>query len=687
MANRIIPGSLGLHPGDYSASDIEPESELDSRTSMAGNSALTSSTPPQKKNEGRVPWIGREITGRPASQQAPTPSKPSEGTGDPTQVNAGGSVAFSAVTALPKGPTLPGPGAPTGRNTSSPTKENLAKHGGIALNALGTIPTHTVSSTTSSTTPSGRSGRPKTHNYREEITWGGYTYVLDQNLPKGSKNLWKEYVKGYMKVLKKIEDDEDSSIRPGVSELELIPKKDIGIEVRECGDGADKAHTVTIDDVETKAFANDVCMHKASEPVRARSTESARTRDPLPEATRRDLLPAATSGDPLPDNEPTQLPPIGLSNPSGTMCYGNSLLQIAASCPDLRKQLAHQTKDKLLQELINLYQTDRQNLKHVSALDTTNLLPVMEPARDARAPVRPRQECIGEAFQQIIGRCLPNENVYINTEYENDVADDVVLTNGYTKKEGRKGKAYRTVSEEKSPILHLDMPRPNGSGNTMNVVDLIQYQYTQKKQIDAVDTISNVERKRTNESITLGTPPKFLALHPQRFYMKDGTVEKNQNKIDLLERFDAPREMMTRGTPASYQLRGFAVHIGDETDHGHYVSYVKIKGEGNLTHYYKINDPQSEEIEPDAFLKAGKDFAFALYQKLPDQAVSSTPPPGAGEQNDFRSCEDPNVEREEILSNPEDDDGRFEDVVSHPPTPRPGVNDPVPPNQSSASLV
>lgn len=68
--------------------------------------------------------------------------------------------------------------------------------------------------------------------------------------------------------------------------------------------------------------------------------------------------------------------------------------------------------------------------------------------------------------------------------------------------------------------------------------------------------------------------------------MEDRNVKK-MSRVPFLEQFIFPKDILKdeHETPYIYQLFGIISHIGPSIDSGHYISYIKLKGE-----WYKCDD-------------------------------------------------------------------------------------------------
>ena len=68
---------------------------------------------------------------------------------------------------------------------------------------------------------------PAFKTYETIITWGGYRYKLSQELPEDLGEAgWAEYVQVYQAALNQLTTQDDSPIRPGVSELDLTASEE-----------------------------------------------------------------------------------------------------------------------------------------------------------------------------------------------------------------------------------------------------------------------------------------------------------------------------------------------------------------------------------------------------------------------------------------------------------------------------
>lgn len=526
------------------------------------------------------------------------------------------------------------------------------------------------------------------------IKWGKFTYELSQDLPDGSKDngTWDRYVENYKSILEEISKRNDPNIQPGIQTLELIPDEN-GIQVVKYDRDpaapdapASQSAALRIEDAKVKDFALAILQGKSysmkpqqtkapsptpevastidppvpptiNPPVQNPPAKPPPTPKPAKNPTSTDDTTSETSSvssvelsDPLPDDEENQLPPIGLTN-RGNTCFANTLIQLIASYPALRDEISNNKDPRFLWRVaLEQYNGERKTPnKKVSFLDTSIFAPTG------------KQECILAKYDEIT-KSVPNlQNTTIST-YQYQIPKDIdISARRDLVRESDSTTVTQTDCEEK-PGLLLRMPMDNQgkpiSGQSLE--QIIRSQNTMPKKINAFTQIGATKYPRTEETTLLAGAPQVLAIHVNRQYMDKGKLTKNEAKVDLPERFNLPEESCSdpKGQNGAYQLRGFAVHNGTATN-GHYIAYVKIKGQDDETHYYEINDNKSTEIPPSLFLEKGENFSLAFYDKISNDTASESSDDSdtsSVTSEDAESSIYEDFEEEVFAERPDDDD-------------------------------
>lgn len=143
---------------------------------------------------------------------------------------------------------------------------------------------------------------------------------------------------------------------------------------------------------------------------------------------------------------------------------------------------------------------------------------------------------------------------------------------------------------------------PNGS-------DVINFPRMQAKAGKAEQVLQNSLDKPTFESA-----PDHLMVHTIRYDDKQNKLQ-GPLTIDSSERINISldRENLT------YRLRGFTVHLGEETTSGHYVAYFKTKNEDGKTVYYEANDEEIRVLTREKFLEAASMSTVSFYEKVEEK--------------------------------------------------------------------
>jgi len=340
----------------------------------------------------------------------------------------------------------------------------------------------------------------------------------------------------------------------------------------------------------------------------------------------------------------------------GANCYANSLLQMISANPVLCDTLirAKITNDagEDVSDVIAKYKEAQENGTNPPSLAPLEALVKI----DGRYQQDP---C--DLFQRLAARAhtnrVLNPNLHLTNTYAALKTDPIPPA--FEKDPHDQNKYSQTGFEGCSGIiLHVEDDRRT------SLEELIQQACApiQQRSTDKVDIENGKLRLVSSQIKGYSAPPDTLIFNIQTF-------PGSQAVVDVPERFMMPNGLLNSQTPPDeeYQLRSFAVHTGgssdghvrqDESTSGHYVSYVKIKGQNGTTDYYECDDGKITKLKNregvsarDQFMEKAKKARIANYNKVAqeDRRLNAVAPANINKPVDFNDLT-PEQQRVEIFN-------------------------------------
>lgn len=440
-----------------------------------------------------------------------------------------------------------------------------------------------------------------THPFKAKLKWGEFEYIVEQDLPpETTEEDWQAIVKAYEQILNVTANS--PQCHPGINRLQLSLDANHG------------AMNIEIPSVNSNTSAPGERLQPITIAVRGQIVNDLLH---YHTHTERNALQFYRSEETLPEIEETHTP-LGLANTTGTLCYANALLQMIMAYPYLRDTIKEHGDNDLLKELISSYADRDPTDTEISTLSND----VLEDVIKGSVQTVHRQEDILHAFESLITKASSTDNVHdtlsaalpIVDQLFRKTDDQTVPPEGASQDASDPNLYTRTILTSGShlPILTLN-PDPH---HPMTLSQAISKSSEWKAHTPPPDAAPSDQAPLISERKRFAAAPKTLVIHANRNH-SDGSTKKNQGKIALSEKVAIPRTLVSEeNRPPLYQLRSFAVHIGNQTNYGHYIAYVKVKGSNGKTLYYEMNDSIKKQISQRDFLRASENFALAFYDNI-----------------------------------------------------------------------
>lgn len=465
----------------------------------------------------------------------------------------------------------------------------------------------------SNATPSG--------HFKAKIKWCNLEYIVEQDLPQETtQEDWQAIVKAYEQILNATENS--PVCHPGIDRLQLSLDRDSGemnIEI------TTKQTNPSVPTQRVEAITIPIRGQIVNDLIDYHTTHNSHA------------LQFYRSEETLPDSEIIHTP-LGLVNTTGTLCYANALLQMIMAYPRLKDTIATYSDHPLLTGLIHTYANRSATEIEISSLDNSSLEDIIQGTVSSVH----RQEDILDAFELLIKNASSEQTVYENLSASLPFIEQIFrategqteIPEGATQQPNQPNLFSRSIQNTRSqlPILSLN-PDPT---HRMTLSEAISKSSEWEDHIPPPpDAIPTMEAPLVAERKRFISAPQTLVIHANRT-SGNGSTGKNQGKITLSEKVALPGSLVGKeNTPPLYQLRSFAVHIGNQSTHGHYVAYVKVKGLDGKTLYYEMDDSSKKQITQKEFLLASENFALAFYDNISEvtqQTGRQTSPPKRKQQ-------------------------------------------------------
>lgn len=341
-------------------------------------------------------------------------------------------------------------------------------------------------------------------------------------------------------------------------------------------------------------------------------------------------IPSLLSGASAKTEEKPQSLPLPLNNETMTCCHLNAWLTLVQTNPLLWNIYSRSLSTKI----------DTIPMEETLISDATKLCDLLFPPINGTRRQQDVAETIQQFFNHFENRTATAHKIIEKTYRKNESFTDEMIEeelNERGKIYEKRGNDFVIFEEEQTPSFPFLAISPNPFRQSL-------FQATEKKWMSPQKAAVKGDRETINMGntpiLTLGEQstrfshaPASLIFHAER---NTDSVNKNMGEIELSESMLLPGRFFSENTLSQYQLRGFIVHLSHRRPNGtyspndgHYISYVKMKGEDGQMHYYRLDDgivskdghktlvkdPQ-REISQEEFLEAGKQFTIAIYNKL-----------------------------------------------------------------------
>lgn len=427
--------------------------------------------------------------------------------------------------------------------------------------------------------------------------WAGRMYKIEQTLPSSTSELeWEAIASGYKEIL---------THSPLTTQASEIKKLELALDT---ASGEMRISFPKSDDPRIPSQPP-FTIQSADSPIVQRLLDYIQTKD-------EGFLVPFMSYDPLPREEPTQTLPTPFANPTGTNCALNSWLSLVETNPLLRTQYRR-----------GLHFAETTSVNGSDLPDATALNRRLFPPRDGILRQQDAMETAAK-FMERFGTPDALLQYRIERTYRPQTATN-------------EEQDFPLVHEQNSlPVLSV---LPDGRSKDLSQIFEEQLLNERTGNGDPVSLEGNPVSIVKEQHLGFDRAPNTLVFHAQR---TNGSPNKNMGEIELSERMKFPGSFFDEENDPRYQLRGFIVHFSAQRPDntfspydGHYISYVKIKGEDGKTHYYELDDatkigpdnalvlsenPQ-REISREVFLQAAKQFTVAVYNKLEERPQVSFP--------------------------------------------------------------